>query len=83
MIMADIDLITISARIIVVLLSVVTGLLCWMMQRFIRQIDAIVKDVASIAHGFDDKYHKLDRRITIIETRCHMRRSTDGEGEDE
>lgn len=75
--MPEIDLLALSAKAIVVLLSAITGLLCWLMQRFIRQMDVVVKDVAMIAHRTDDKYYQMDHRMTIIETQLKMRRKSD------
>lgn len=60
-----------------VLVSAMFGLLCgvlgWIGSRMSTKIDALGENIIAMADKLHEKINGVDRRVTVIETRCDVR----------
>ena len=68
--MNEIDLLAVAAWIIVSLFGALTGLLVWLGNKVIARLDAVVEKLESVAGQLHHRINGIDRRVTVIETRC-------------
>ena len=68
--MTEIDLLSISAVLVATLFGLLTSLLGWGGSKVIARLDAVVEKLESVAGQLHHRINGIDRRVTVIETRC-------------
>ena len=76
--MTDTMLLTIAASLVATLFGVLVALLGWLGSKVYDKLSEISKNLVDMAGELHERINGLDRRVTVVETRCHDRRNSGG-----
>ena len=76
--MSDTVLLTVAASLVATLFGVLVALLGWLGSKVYEKLSEISKNLVDMAGELHERINGLDRRVTVVETRCHDRRNSGG-----
>lgn len=76
--MTDTMLLTIAASLVATLFGVLVALLGWLGSKVYEKLSEISKNLVDMAGELHERINGIDRRVTVIETRCSDRRKNNG-----
>lgn len=68
--MTETQLLTIAASLVAALFGVLVVILGWMGNKIYEKLNDMASTMTSIAGDLHDRINGLDRRITVVETKC-------------
>lgn len=68
--MGDTTLLTIAAGLVATMFGLLVAVLGWMGSRVYSKLDEMSNTMHSIAGELHNRINGLDRRVTIVETKC-------------
>lgn len=68
--MNDTMLLTIASGLVATMFGLLVAVLGWMGSRVYSKLDEMAKTMHSIAGELHNRINGLDRRVTIVETKC-------------
>lgn len=68
--MSDTVLLTIASALVATMFGILVALLGWMGSRVYSKLDEMSNTMHSIAGELHNRINGLDRRVTIVETKC-------------
>ena len=71
--MTDTQLLTIAATLVATLFGMLVTLLGWLGNKIYSKLDELSRTMHSIEGDLRGKIGDLDRRMTVVETRCNSR----------
>jgi len=72
--MGDAYLVTIAFSLVAAMFGVLVALLGWLGSRVYSKLDEMSKTMHSIASDLHNRINGLDRRVTVVETKCSVER---------
>lgn len=76
--MSDTVLLTVAASLVATLFGVLVALLGWLGSKVYEKLNEISNNLVDMAGELHERINGLDRRVTVVETRCHDRRNSGG-----
>lgn len=76
--MSDTVLLTVAASLVATLFGVLVALLGWLGSKVYEKLSEISNNLVDMAGELHERINGLDRRVTVVETRCHDRRNSGG-----
>lgn len=76
--MIDTVLLTVAASLVATLFGVLVALLGWLGSKVYEKLSEISNNLVDMAGELHERINGLDRRVTVVETRCHDRRNSGG-----
>ena len=76
--MIDTVLLTVAASLVATLFGVLVALLGWLGSKVYEKLSEISNNLVDMAGELHERINGLDRRVTVVETRCHDRRKSGG-----
>lgn len=76
--MTETQMLTIAASLVATLFAVLVALLGWLGSKVYEKLNEISKTLVDMAGELHERINGIDRRVTVIETRCHDRRNSGG-----
>lgn len=77
--MTDVNLLTISGVLVATLFGLLMAVLGWGGNRVIDRLDAVVEKLNDVSETLHHRINRIDRRVTVIETRIDRHPSFDDE----
>ena len=68
--MQETMLLTIAAWLVATLFGMLTALVGWMGNKVVGKLDDVVKKLGEVSAELHERINGLDRRVTVVETRC-------------
>lgn len=68
--MSETMLLTIAASLVATLFGLLVAVLGWLGNKIYAKLDEMAKTMQEIAGDLHDRINGLDRRVTVVETRC-------------
>ncbi len=69
----SINLLTMAAALVAAMFGLLTAILGWLGSRVYSKLDEMSNTMHSIAGELHNRINGLDRRVTVVETRCGTR----------
>jgi predicted PurR-regulated permease PerM len=68
--MNETQLLTMAAGLVACLFGLLCTILGWLGNKLVTKIDNIAADLTHMASELHEKLNALDRRVTVVETKC-------------
>lgn len=68
--MTETQLLTVSASLVAAMFGILCTIIAWIGGKAINSIDAMREKLSEVAGELHDRINGLDRRVTVVETRC-------------
>lgn len=68
--MSEVMLLTIAASLVATLFGLLVAILGWLGNKIYTKLDEMSSTMHGIAGDLHDRINGLDKRITVVETRC-------------
>lgn len=68
--MSETMLLTISASLLVAMFGLLCSILGWIGNRIYNKVDEMATNLEKMAGELHDRINGIDRRVTVVETKC-------------
>ena len=68
--MTETQLLTISSALVAAMFGILCAIIAWIGGKAINSIDSMRDKLSEVAGELHDRINGLDRRVTVVETRC-------------
>jgi hypothetical protein len=68
--MSETQLLTMAAGLVACLFGLLCAILGWLGNGIFNKLDGLQKSMSEMATELHEKLNALDRRVTVVETRC-------------
>jgi biopolymer transport protein ExbB/TolQ len=68
--MSETQLLTIASALVAAMFGILCTIIAWIGSKAINSIDAMRDKLSEVAGELHDRINGLDRRVTVVETRC-------------
>ena len=68
--MSETQLLTISSALVATMFGILCAIIAWIGGKAINSIDSMRDKLSEVAGELHDRINGLDRRVTVVETRC-------------
>lgn len=76
--MTEAMILTIASSLVATLFALLIALLGWLGNKVYEKLSEISRNLIEMAGELHERINGLDRRVTVVETRCQDRRNSDG-----
>ena len=76
--MTEAMILTIASSLVATLFALLIALLGWLGNKVYEKLSEISRNLIEMAGELHERINGLDRRVTVVETRCQDMRNSDG-----